>query len=53
MVVQAIDLSSWEAVQRQVDVCELEAVLVYKMSPEQPGLLHRETLSRKIEQKSN
>ena len=31
--------------QRQVDLCELEASLIYRV-PEQPRL-HRETLSRK------
>jgi len=31
--------------QRQVDLCEFEVSLVYKVSPGQPGL-HRETLSQ-------
>ena len=33
--------------QRQVNLCELETSLVYKMIPDEPGLglLHKETLS--------
>jgi hypothetical protein len=31
--------------QRQVALCEFKASLDYKSSPEQPELLHRETLS--------
>jgi hypothetical protein len=33
--------------QRQADLCEFKARLVYKANPGQPGLLHRETLFKK------
>ena len=33
--------------QRQVDLCELEASLVYRASSRQLKVLHRETLSQK------
>jgi hypothetical protein len=39
--------------QRQVDLCELEASLVYKASQGHPGLLHKETLPHKTKQKQN
>ena len=34
--------------QRQADLSEFEASLVYETVPRQPGLLHRKTLSQKI-----
>jgi hypothetical protein len=37
--------------QRQADLCEFKASLVYKLNPEQPELLHRETLSQNIKNK--
>ena len=49
MVAHAFNPSIWEL--RQADLCEFEASLVYKGSPEHPELLHRETMS-KIKQTS-
>jgi hypothetical protein len=39
--------------QRQADTCEFKASLVYKASPEQPGLLHRGTLSQETHKSAN
>ena len=37
--------------QRQADLCEFKANLVYRESSKQPGLLHREILSQEKKKK--